>query len=82
MKPFEVLFIAFACGIFVGGVILYSIRRFDYAFVAAGVVTILALMFISILLISYKPNTDAETYLDRFEQGNSLNESAKEEGAE
>ncbi len=65
MKPFQVITIAFVCGVFVLGVVLLTLQNWVLGLVLGGIVMVVVLLIMALLLLSYKPNPDVPVYLDR-----------------
>lgn len=65
MKPFEVLGIAAAAGVFVLLIVELATKDMVLSLIFAGIAFILTLMVMALLLLSYKPNPDVPVYLDR-----------------
>lgn len=65
MKPFEVVAISFACGVFVLGVVLLTLQNWLLGLILGGIVMVLVLLILALLLLGYKPNPDVPVYLDR-----------------
>lgn len=65
MKPFEVVVIAAACGIFALLIVLLTVQDFVLGLIFAGVAMVVVLVVMALLLLNYKPNADAPVYLDR-----------------
>ncbi|MGO1543775.1 MAG: hypothetical protein ACTHXA_05470 [Gulosibacter sp.] len=65
MKPFEVVAIALACGIFVFGVVMLTVQDWLLGLIFAGISIVVVLLVLALLLLSYKPNPDVPVYLDR-----------------
>lgn len=65
MKPFEVIGISVACGLFVFFIVVYTLKNWTLAFVLGGVAIVAVLLILALLLLGYKPNPDVPVYLDR-----------------
>lgn len=65
MKPFEVVIIAAAAGIFVLLIVLLTLKDIVLGLIFAGVAMVVVFLIMSLLLLNYKPNADAPVYLDR-----------------
>ena len=64
MKPFEVLGIAAGCGLTVALVVILALQNFVFALIFGGAAFVVVVV-LAMLLLGYKPNDDAPTYLDR-----------------
>lgn len=68
LKPFQLLTLAAAFGVFVLLIVLLTLRRIDIGLIAGGAVFIITLVVLAMLVLSYKPNVEATAYLDRFSE--------------
>ncbi|MFD2757575.1 hypothetical protein [Gulosibacter faecalis] len=65
MKPFEVVVIAAASGLFTLLVVLLTVKDFGLGLIFAGIAMVAVFVVMGLLLLNYKPNPDVPVYLDR-----------------
>ncbi|GEM_PF-6245761 len=78
LKPFQLIGIALAFAVFSGAVAVFTTRNVMLAIVGGGGIFIISLVVLAMLVLSYKPNDDAEVYLDRFEPDASRSDSVSD----
>jgi hypothetical protein len=58
MKPFEVVVIAAASGLFTLLVVLLTVKDFGLGLIFAGIAMVAVFVVMGLLLLNYKPNPD------------------------
>lgn len=67
LKPFQLLGLSAAFGIFVLLIVLLTTQNFVNGLIGAGITFVLSVVVLAMLVLSYKPNAEAPVYLDRFQ---------------